>query len=171
MERVTLTPGMPEACIQASQQVYDERAQSGLFSTGELRVAKTALKAFHAQMRDLMLRQKLCGLAKEMLASKKMERRPEVEMGVIMDRMRRFEEIEDLWRQLPKMMRPEFEILMDQVAMDLMVHQERFLVRTMGVEDARRAMGLKKGEKSFSQLRQEARRIRASETRKPKDRK
>lgn len=171
MERVTLTPGMPEACIQASQQVYDERAQSGLFSAGELRVAKAALEAFHTQMRDLMLRLKLCGLVKEILASKKMERRPEVEMGVIMDRMRRLEEIEDLWLQLPKVMQPEFEIVIGQVELELMVRMERFLVKTVGAEEARRAMGLKKGEESYSQLRQEGRRIRASRIRKPKDRK
>lgn len=169
MERVKHTPGMPEACIKASQQLYDERAQSGIFSAGELRVAKTALEAFHALMRDLIVRQKLCGLAKEMLASKKMARRPEVELGLIMNRMRRFEEIEDLWLQLPKEMQPEFEILMGQVEMDLMVRMERFLVKTMGAEEARRAMGLKKGEKSLTQKRQEARRIRASQIRKPKD--
>ena len=124
-----------------------------------------------AQMRDLIVRQKLCGLAKEILAWKKMARRPEVELGLIMNRMRRFEEIEDLWLQLPKEMQPEFEILMGQVEMDLMVRMERFLVKTMGVEEARRAMGLKKGEKSLTQKRQEARRIRASQIRKPKDRK
>lgn len=170
MERVKHTPGMPEACIKASQQLYDERAQSGIFSAGELRVAKTALEAFHAQMRDLIVRQKLCGLAKEILASKKMARRPEVELKVLTDRVRRFKEIEDLWLQLPKEMQPTFKVLMGQVQVDLMVRMERLLVKIMGAAEARRAMGLKKGEKSLTQKRQEARRIRASQIRKPKDR-
>jgi hypothetical protein len=164
-EKLKNTPGLAEAYIQASQREYDERVKRGLFSTGELQVVKAALAAFHAEMRDVILRQKLCGLAKELLASKTMARNPDVEMGLMMNRMKRFKEAQALWHQLPEKMRPPFKPLMGQVEFDLLVRMERFLEKTLGVEEARRMMGLKKGDKSFYQKRQEARRIQASRTR------
>ena len=165
VERAKNTPGLAETYIQASQQEYDELVKSGLVSPAELHEEGLALAAFHAEMRNVIVRQKLCELAKELLASKTAARNPDVEMGLMMNRMKRFKEAQALWHQLPEKMRPPFKPLMGQVEFDLLVRMERFLEKTLGVEEARRMMGLKKGDKSFYQKRQEARRIQASRTR------
>lgn len=60
---------------------------------------------------------------------------------------------------------------MGQVRVEIMVRLERLLVKTMGDEEARSMMGLKDGEKTVNQQRQEARRILASTTRVPRRRK
>lgn len=167
-QKLMNTPGLAEAYIEATQEIYEKRVKQGIFSTGELQVAKAALDAFHAQMRDVILRKKLCGLATELLDAKKMARNPQVEVRLLAERVKRFQEIEALWQQLPEAMRPGFEILMGQVQVEIMVRMERFLARTMGAEEARRAMGLQEGEKTLDQKRQEARRIHASKTRMPR---
>lgn len=167
-QKLMNTPGLAEAYIEATQEIYEKRVKQGVFSAGELQVAKAALDAFHAQMRDVILRKKLCGLATELLDAKKMARNPQVEVRLMAERVKRFQAIEALWRQLPEAMRPVFNLLMGQVRVEIMVRLERLLVKTMGDKEARSMMGLKDGEKTLYQQRQEARRILASKTRVPK---
>ena len=135
--KLMATPGLAEAYIQVTQEVYDKQVKSGELPPPEAKKALALMRQFHSQMRGAIARRELARMAKRLL---RMERKNQIspkDMEFLMQCKSELSELEKLVKKALQEQRQILHGVLANVEFKAVLLVEKGIVQEFGKTAAR----------------------------------
>lgn len=131
------TPGLAEAYIKVTQEIYDKKVKSGELSPAAAKKALPLVRLFHREMVGAIVRRECVRMGKRMLRMKRKERLSRKDMEFLEQCMQDLPMLEKQIKKAVKEVRTELEDFLDKVGFELLLLCEKMLVQGLGKAEVR----------------------------------
>lgn len=137
LAKLKANPGLAQAYIAVTQEVYDKQVKSGKLNPEQARKARKLMKQLHAEMTGFIVRQALAKVARRLLRMQKKERLTKRDQADLVGCMEEITQVEKQMKATLKDEREELTLFMRSTVKEACLQFERVVVQTHGKAKAR----------------------------------
>lgn len=134
------TPGLAEAYIHVTQEIYEKKVKSGELPPAEAKQALALVRLFHREMTSVIVRRELARMARRMLRLKRKERLTPKDMKFLEQCAQELPMLAKQIKQGLKEQRQFLDDFLNKVGFELILLSEQMLVQGIGKAVARELM-------------------------------